>query len=206
MGARVVGIGGGSGSGKSTLAHALVARIPGASIVELDWYYRDLAHLSPRERAGWNFDHPDALDWELLREQLGKLTAGEPIAPPLYDFTTHTRLAACRAVAPAKLVVLEGILALHERALREAMDLSIFVAAAEPVRLARRLKRDVCERGRTPQSVRDQFAATVRPMHEAFVAPTEAHADLVADGEGDFAPAIERALAHLDGLARSRSA
>ncbi|MEZ5394557.1 MAG: hypothetical protein R2724_17220 [Bryobacterales bacterium] len=152
--------------------------------MELDWYYRDLAHLDPQERARWNFDHPDALDWELLRDQLIRLRAGEPIAPPLYDFSTHTRRAAYRAVGPASLIVLEGILALHQRALREAMDLSIFVAAPEPVRLSRRLERDVRERGRTrnpcTSSLRLPSArCTMRSSRRPRRTP-----DLVADGEG----------------------
>ena len=194
MRARVVGIAGGSGSGKSTLARAIVARAPGACVVELDWYYRDLSHLEPDERTHWNFDHPDALDWELMLEQLQRLGAGDAIAPPVYDFTTHTRRAAFRAVGPARLIVLEGILALHHDEVRRALDVGVFVTAAEPVRLARRLARDVRERGRTPESVHEQFAATVRPMHDAFVEPTREHADVVADGEADFTPAVEQAL------------
>lgn len=205
MPARVVGIGGGSGSGKSTLAHAIAERRPGACVVELDWYYRDLSHLAPGERARWNFDHPEALDWELMFGQLQRLAAGEAVAPPVYDFTTHTRRPAVRAAGPAKLVVLEGILALHRAEVRQALDLRVFVAAAEPVRLVRRLARDVRERGRTPESVHEQFAATVRPMHDAFVEPTREHADMVADGEADFQSAVERALHLLDGF-RAESA
>ena len=206
MGVCLVGIGGGSGSGKSTLARAILARRPDSCIVELDWYYRDLARFSLEERARWNFDHPDALDWSLMLDQLGRLSAGDAIAPPVYDFSTHTRSGAFRAVGPAKLVVLEGILALHHEDVRHALDLSIFVDAAETVRLARRLDRDVRERGRTPRSVREQFVATVRPMHEAFVEPTRAWADVVADGETGVEPAAEQALALLGGLAESRSA
>lgn len=200
MRSRLVGIGGGSGSGKSTLAHAIAERRPDACVVELDWYYRDLSHLPPEERACWNFDHPDALDWELMLKQLGRLASGEAVAPPVYDFSLHARRGAVRASGPARLVVLEGILALHRPEVRKALDVSIFVAAPEPVRLARRLARDVRERGRTPESVREQFAATVRPMHEEFVEPTREHADLVADGEADFQEAVERALRTLDGL------
>ncbi len=206
MRSRLVGIGGGSGSGKSTLARAILARQPGACIVELDWYYRDLSHLTPQGRASWNFDHPDALDWTLMLEQLRRLSSGDAVAPPVYDFTTHTRRGAFRAVGPAKLIVLEGILALHRPEIRAALDVSLFVTAAEPVRLARRLQRDVRERGRTPESVHEQFAATVRPMHDAFVEPTREHADLVADGEADLSDAVERTLALLDRLAASRSA
>jgi len=205
MPARVVGIGGGSGSGKSTLARAIAERRPGVCVVELDWYYRDLSHLAPGARARRNFDHPEALDWELMFGQLQRLAAGEAVAPPVYDFTTHTRRAAVRAAGPAKLVVLEGILALHRAEVRQALDLRVFVAAAEPVRLARRLARDVRERGRTPASVQEQFAATVRPMHDAFVEPTREHADLVADGEADFQSAVERALHLLNGF-RAESA
>ena len=202
----LVGIGGGSGSGKSTLAQAIAGRRPGCCVVELDWYYRDLSHLTLEGRADWNFDHPDAFDWALLLEQLRRLAGGEAIAPPMYDFATHTRAGVSRAVGPAELIVLEGILALHDEELRKALDVGIYVAAAEPVRLARRLERDVRERGRTPESVHEQFARTVRPMHEAFVEPTRAYADLVADGELDLRPAVEQTLALLEGRARRRSA
>jgi uridine kinase len=173
--------------------------------VELDWYYRDLSHLAPERRADWNFDHPDAFDWALLLEQLRRLAGGEAVAPPMYDFGTHTRAGVSCAVGPAELIVLEGILALHGEDLRETLDVRIYVEAAEPVRLARRLERDVRERGRTPESVHEQFARTVRPMHEAFVEPTLAHADLIADGEGDPGPAAAQVFTLLDGRARRRS-
>lgn len=173
-------------------------------MVELDWYYRDLSHRAPRERERWNFDHPDALDWELLIEQLGRLAAGRAVAPPAYDFSTHTRAGQGPEVGPAGLIVLEGILALHPGEVRRMLDLGIYVTAPEPVRLARRLARDVCERGRTRESVEEQFARTVRPMHEAFVEPSRAYADLVADGEGEFGAVVEEAFALL-GPAPSRS-
>jgi uridine kinase len=181
------------------LARAILERSPGGCIVELDWYYHDLSHLPAVERARWNFDHPDALDWELLLEQLGRLTAGEGIGPPVYDFTTHTRTGRSPDVGPAPLIVLEGILALHHDEVRESLDLGIFVSTAEPVRLARRLERDIRERGRTAESVQEQFDRTVRPMHRTYVEPTRAHARLVADGEGDFGPTVEQALTLLDG-------
>jgi uridine kinase len=199
---QLVGIAGGSGSGKSTLAQALVERRPGACVVELDWYYLDLSHLSIGERAGWNFDHPDALDWALMIEQMRRLGAGKGVDAPVYDFATHTRGTARRAIYPAPLVVVEGILALHDAALRNALDVRIFVSAGEPVRLARRLERDVRERGRTPESVHEQFARTVRPMHEAYVEPTREHAQVIADGEGDFGSAVEKTLELLDGGVR----
>ena len=195
---RLVGIAGGSGSGKSTLARALLARSPGC-IVELDWYYHDLSHLPLVERSRWNFDHPDALDWDLLLEQLGRLTSGEAVGPPVYDFMTHTRAGRGPEVGPAPLIVLEGILALHSVEVRSALDLGIFMSTTEPVRLARRLERDIRERGRTPESVHEQFERTVRPMHHAYVEPTRTHAELVADGELDFGPTVEQALKLLDG-------
>jgi uridine kinase len=180
------------------LARAILERSPGGCVVELDWYYHDLSHLPSVERARWNFDHPDALDWDLLLEQLGRLTAGEAIGPPVYDFRSHTRAGRAPEVGPAPLIVLEGILALHNEEVRKSLDLGIFISTTEPVRLARRLERDIRERGRTAESVHEQFERTVRPMHLAFVEPTRAHARLVADGEASFGPTVDQAMALLE--------
>ena len=200
MAAHVVGIGGGSGAGKSTLARLLALTastgVP-ALVLELDWYYRDLAHLTAAERAQANFDHPDALDWPLLLEHVGTLRMGQPVARPAYDFATHSRLAASVVAAPAPLLIVEGLLALYDPGLRSLLDLKVFVDVAREVRFARRLRRDVVERGRTPHSVEAQFGLTVDPMHRLYVEPSRAFADWVADGSRPFQQEVETIVARL---------
>ncbi|MBI1357463.1 MAG: uridine kinase [Acidobacteria bacterium] len=190
----VVGIGGGSGAGKTTLARRLAERVePGrpALLVELDWYYRDLGGLSLDERARTNFDHPDALDWPLLLEQVGSLRQGLAVERPAYDFASHTRLAQRVPAEPTPVMVVEGLLALHDPSLRALLDLKVYVDARRDVRLSRRRRRDVEERGRTPESVTAQFAATVDPMHAQYVEPSRASADLIADGCLDVDRVVE---------------
>jgi len=155
-------------------------------VLWFDEYYHDLVHLSPEQRAAVNFDHPDSLDEVLLIEHLDGLLAGRPVDVPVYDFATHTRTGRTRRVEPRPVVVVDGILVLAVPALRSRLDLAVFVDAPAEVRLARRMYRDVRERGRTTASVRAQFEATVAPMHEAFVDPSAEHADLRLDGTGDL--------------------
>ena len=143
-------------------------------------------HLSPEQRAAVNFDHPDSLDEVLLIEHLDGLLAGRPVDVPVYDFATHTRTGRTRRVEPRPVVVVDGILVLAVPALRSRLDLAVFVDAPAEVRLARRMYRDVRERGRTTASVRAQFEATVAPMHETFVDPSAEYADLRLDGTGDL--------------------
>ena len=175
----LVGIAGGSCSGKTTLALALTGLLgDNCVLMRFDDYYRDLAHLSLEERAEANFDHPDALDTELFAQHLGELAGGRAVQAPNYDFATHTRLASVHLVEAAPIVVIDGILLLAVPACRELLDLSVFVHAPADERLSRRIERDVAERGRTESRVRAQFAATVEPMHQQFVEPSSAHADL----------------------------
>jgi len=183
----VLGLAGGSGAGKTTLVDGLTSRLRGdVSVLWFDEYYHDLVHLSPEQRAAVNFDHPDSLDEVLLIEHLDGLLAGRPVDVPVYDFATHTRTGRTRRVEPRPVVVVDGILVLAVPALRSRLDLAVFVDAPAEVRLARRMYRDVRERGRTTASVRAQFEATVAPMHEAFVDPSAEHADLRLDGTGDL--------------------
>jgi len=179
-----VAIGGPTCSGKTSLARTLAARLHGARVLSLDAYYRDLSGLSPAERSRRNFDEPDALDWPLLRAQLARLARGEAVPVPRYDFSTHCRADACDPFDPAPWVLLEGLFALHDPEVRAACALCVYVDVDLDQALARRLSRDTRERGRSADSVRQQFEDTVRPMTLRHIVPTRQWADLViAPGE-----------------------
>lgn len=195
----VVGIAGGTGSGKTTVAHKLAAAMPPGRCVTLehDAYYRDQGHLAPEERAKINFDHPASLESELLAEHLRLLRAGRGVDVPIYDFATHTRGAETRRVAPSKVIIVEGILVFTEPALREQFDIKIFVDTDADIRLIRRIRRDLEHRGRTFQSVRDQYYATVRPMHLEHVEPSKRWADLIVPEGGDNKVALDVMLGQL---------
>lgn len=150
-------------------------------LIDIDSYYRPLDGMPPAERERVNFDHPDTIDFPLLMAQLRELLAGRAIEKPVYDFSTHTRAPGTEHVEPRDVIVVEGILCLASSDLRELFDLKVFVDVPDDVRYARRLLRDVTERGRTPESVQWQFEYTVRPMHREFVEPGKALADLVLD-------------------------
>ena len=178
----ILGVAGCSGSGKTLLARELATQL-NARLLPLDLYYRDLSHLPFEQRAQQNFDHPDSIEFDLLLHHLDELTLDHFIERPLYDFSTHTRvLDRTTRVDPAPVLIVEGILALHPPALRQRFDLSVFVHTPDAVCLARRIHRDVRERGRTEQAVRDQYAATTRPMAEQFVLPSAAHASVTVEG------------------------
>tara|TARA_B100001146_G_scaffold219352_1_gene226429 strand:+ start:450 stop:1067 length:618 start_codon:yes stop_codon:yes gene_type:complete len=197
----VIGVVGGSGAGKTTLVWGLTDRLGAdVSVLWFDEYYHDLVHLTPDERALVNYDHPDSLDVDLLVSHLDGLLAGRPAEVPVYDFTTHTRTGTTRRVDPRPVIVVDGILVLAFPVIRERLDVSVFVEAPAEVRLARRLDRDVRERGRTPESVRTQFAATVAPMHDAFVSPCRDLADLTLDGQGDLVANLGLIVDRLDAV------
>jgi uridine kinase len=190
----VLGIGGCSGSGKTTLARELASELE-ATLFPFDFYYRDLAHLSWEERARHNFDHPDSLEIELLLAHVQTLAASRPIERPIYDFSTHTRVPGkTDTVTPAHVILVEGILALHYPELRSLYDLSIYVEAPHDVCLARRIHRDVRERGRTEESVRQQFHATAQPMADLYVLPSREHATLTVQGTDSLDWSVEQVL------------
>nr|AHN97830.1 uridine kinase [uncultured bacterium lac111] len=199
----VVGIAGGTGSGKTTVAHKLADAMPDGRCVtiEHDAYYRDQGHLPPEERATINYDHPASLESSLLAEHLRELRAGKAVDIPIYDFATHTRRADKRHVVPAPVIIVEGILVFCEANLREQMDIKIFVDTDADIRLMRRIRRDLELRGRTFQSVRDQYYATVRPMHIEYVEPTKRWADLIVPEGGDNRIALDVLLGQLGRIA-----
>jgi uridine kinase len=177
----IIGVAGGTGSGKTTIANAIIAAIdhPQMLLIQHDAYYKDASHLPLAERAKINFDHPDALETDLLVRHLRELSAGRPVEMPVYDFATHTRLKAGVPKLPAKVIIVEGILIFSDPALRDLMDLKIFVDTDDDLRFIRRLKRDIQERGRSLDSVVTQYLGTVRPMHIAFVEPSRTYADII---------------------------
>jgi uridine kinase len=198
----VIGLAGGSGSGKTTVQRRILERFGTGRIALLDHdaYYRDLAHLELEERARFNFDHPDALETGLMVRHLDALIAGEPVEKPTYDFATHRRREETVRVEARPVVVVEGILVLAEPALRERMDIKLFVDTADDLRLMRRIERDLHERGRTLESVLEQYRRTVRPMHLEFVEPSKRHADVIIPRGGRNEVAIAMVLARVQSL------
>lgn len=193
----VLGIAGLSGSGKSTLAAELARELDGTHF-PIDHYYRDLAHLPLTERFRQNFDDPELIEHTLLAAHVDALANGEPIERPLYDFATHTRVhGKTERIAPGGLLVVEGLFALHYAELLPAYHLRIFIDAPEDLCFERRLKRDIEQRGRTAESVKIQYEATVRPAGVAFVQPSAARADVVIDGTGALDWKVERVVAEL---------
>jgi len=198
----VIGIAGGSGSGKTTVQRRVMERFGPRRIALLDHdaYYRPLDHLAPDQRTRFNFDHPDALETELMVHHLDRLIAGEAVEKPTYSFETHSRLAETESVEPRPVILVEGILVLAEPELRERMDVKLFVDAAPDVRLMRRMERDIHERGRSVESVLEQYRRTVRPMHLEFVEPSKRHADVIIPRGGQNQVAIDMVLARVQSL------
>jgi len=193
----ILGIAGCSGSGKTTLAVELARTLPGLHF-PLDHYYRDLSHLPHAERALQNFDDPALIESPLLAAHIAALAAGHAIERPLYDFSTHSRVPGqTETVTPGPYVLVEGIFALAFPQILPHYGLRIYVDAPDDICFERRLKRDVIDRGRTPDSVRRQYEATVRPSSLTWVQPTRQHADLVVDGTGNLDWKVERVLTEL---------
>ena len=189
----LIGIAGGTGAGKTTVARRVTDGVDSVRVVPLDNYYRDRSDLEPAERASINYDHPDAFDWELVRRHIDALADGEAVEMPQYDFERHVRTDETVRVEPGSVVVIEGILALYDEAVRERLDIRLYVETDADVRVLRRLERDVEERGRTIEGVIDQYLSTVKPMHERFVRPTKRNADLVIpEGTNETAVAVLR--------------
>jgi len=197
----LIGIAGPSGSGKSFLARHLQSTLK-AEVLELDRYYRDLSHLPPAERARMNFDAPEALEHELLIEQVARLRGREAVQLPVYDFTTHTRSDRMEPFQASEVVIVEGLFTLHWPGLRELLGTKVYVDLDDDVCLTRRTERDVRERGRTTESVMEQYEATVAPMARRFVRPTIAHADVVLTGTEPIEDGVARVVEHYRGRRR----
>lgn len=199
----VIGIAGGTGSGKTTITKKLMQRFGGdVSVIYHDNYYKAHHDMSYDERARLNYDHPDAFDTELLVEALKELRRGKPVSCPVYDYSIHDRTDRTITIRPAKVVVVEGILIFQSRELCEQMDIKIYVDTDADVRILRRIVRDVRDRGRSLESVINQYLNTVKPMHEQFVEPSKRNADIIIPEGGHNQVALEmvmqRVKAHLD--------
>ena len=176
-----LGIAGGTGSGKSTVVEQILNELPvgEVSILSQDSYYKQNDHLTFEERCDINFDHPNAIDFELLREHLIELKKGNSIEQPVYSFETHNRLSDILVTCPKKVVIIEGILIFTEKSLRDLFDIKVYVHADSDERLIRRLKRDMKERGRDLNEVLERYQNTLKPMHEEFIEPTKSYADII---------------------------
>jgi len=198
MSAHIIGVAGPSSSGKSELARQLAERLPGTAIVSLDSYYRGMEEIPLEERKKVNFDHPDSLDWELLHEHLVAIANGRAFDEPVYSFADYARTAETRRIESTEFLIVEGLFVLYWPELRKMLDTKVYVQTDPVVCFERRLSRDVAERGRTPESVREQYERTVRPSAEWFVYPTEKYADLRVSGEEPFERSTAAVLKALD--------
>jgi uridine kinase len=201
-GSVVIGVAGGSGSGKTTVVRRIVESLgdDAVTLLEHDCYYRDHSELRLEERAALNYDHPDSLETDLLVEHLKALRRGEAVEVPLYDFARYTRRPSSQAALPRRAIIVEGILIFTDAALREQMDVKVFVDADADTRFIRRLRRDVAERGRTMESVIEQYLNTVKPMHLEFVEPSKRYADIIIPQGGHNAVGIGMLLTLIRGL------
>lgn len=199
MAALILGIAGGTGSGKTTIADKVAAAFPAGSVVRIehDWYYRDRSDLTFEERTLLNYDHPDALETELLIQHLAELREGRPVSVPQYDFKTHSRRREPRDIEAAPVVIVEGILTFVDPALRALLDIKIFVDTDADIRAFRRIRRDIEQRGRSFASVREQYYRTVRPMHLEFVEPSKRWADIIIPEGGDNNVALDLIIVKL---------
>lgn len=198
----LIGIAGGTGSGKTKLAKNIVKNFDSSQVIviEMDSYYYDLANIPRDLRNRRNFDHPDSYDFGLLKSQLKTLLSGGEVDIPVYDYITHTRSKETIHETGHKIIVLEGILALYDPELRNMMDIKMFVQTDADIRFTRRLKRDVKKRGRSMESVIEQYYTTVRPMHEQFVEPTKSHADIIIPEGGKNSVAIDLITTKVESL------
>ena len=203
----VIGVTGGSGSGKTSVTKAIYERFTGHSILmlEQDYYYKDQSDLPFDERLKTNYDHPLAFDNDLLIEHIEKLLRFEPIDKPVYDYSVHTRSDKIIPVEPKDVIILEGILVLEDERLRNLMDIKLFVDTDADLRIIRRMQRDIKERGRTLDSVIDQYVNVVRPMHNQFIEPTKRYADIIIPEGGHNHVAIDLMVTKVQTILEQKS-
>lgn len=203
---KVILIGGGSASGKTYVLNKVLEKIPADKVahISLDDYYKDFSVLPMEERAKVNFDHPKAFDWKLMNEQLRALKEGTTIEKPIYDFVTHSRSKKTEIVEPKDLIIIEGIMALVNKDLRSIGDLSVFISASRERRLVRRIDRDMKERGRTYESIIEQYFTTVLPMYEEIIAPTQYYADLIINNDGYSTKSIDVLVSVLQNMMKQK--
>jgi uridine kinase len=206
MASFVIGVAGGSGSGKTTVVRRIVDSLGPEQVTLLDHdrYYRDRNDLRLEERAALNYDHPDALETDLLVQHVRALKSGTPVNVPQYDFTRHARLSETEVFQPRRALIVEGILVFTDAALRELMDIKVFVDTDSDTRFIRRLQRDVAERGRTMDSVIDQYQTTVKPMHLEFVEPSKRYADVIIPLGGHNTVAVDLLLTMVRSVSNRR--
>ena len=202
----IIGVTGGSGSGKTTVSRAIFDQLHGHSLLMLqeDSYYNDQSDMPFEERIKTNYDHPNAFDTELLVKQLKDLLDWKTIEKPIYDYTEHTRSSEVEKVEPKEVIILEGILVLNDPALRDLMDIKIFVDTDDDIRIIRRIQRDIEERGRSLQSVIDQYKSTVKPMYHQFIEPTKRYADIIVPEGGENQVAIDLLVTKVRDILRKR--
>ena len=198
----IIGIAGGTGSGKTTVVRKIAQSLPPhcVAVVPIDSYYNYTTGMTPEERKAINFDHPDAFDWKLLTEHVKKLKNGEAVEQPTYSYIESNRQKETIHVEPKPVIIIEGIMALHNKKLRDAMDLKIFVDTDNDVRLIRNIRRDVVERGRTVEMVLDRYEKVLKPMHEQFIEPTKKFADLIIPWGGENRTGIHILKTYIEGI------
>ncbi|WP_080146228.1 uridine kinase [Marinilactibacillus piezotolerans] len=203
----VIGVTGGSGSGKTSVSQAIYNHFPGRSIMmlEQDSYYKNQDHLAFEERLSTNYDHPFAFDTDLLIQHLFKLVNYETIEKPVYDYKRHTRSREVIVQDPKEVIILEGILILEDPRLREMMDIKVYVDTDDDIRIIRRIKRDIEERGRTLDHVIEQYLGVVKPMHTQFIEPTKKYADIIIPEGGRNQVAIDLMTTKIDTIFKKRS-
>ena len=195
----IIGIAGGTGSGKTTVVRKIMEALEceGVAVIPLDSYYNDNSHLTMEERRLINYDHPDAFDWKLLKHQVMQLRNHQSVEQPTYDYITSNRLKETIHIEPCEVIIIEGIMTLYRKDLRDLMDLKIYVDADTDLRLIRNIKRDTVERGRTTEQVIDRYLRVLKPMHEEFIEPTKRHADLIIPEGGESLQAIDILRAYI---------
>ena len=202
----LIGIAGASGSGKTVIANSIIESLETdkAVIIQEDSYYKDLSDVPYEQRVSRNFDHPDAFDHDLLAEHLLQLLNGQAVSHPIYDYKLHTRSKEIKTAGPGNLIILEGILIFSKAQLRELMDYQVFIDTPPDICFIRRLKRDTEERGRTADSVIQQYTETVRPMYHQFIEPSKQYADILISGEGRNSEAVDILKTKINALLHHR--